>query len=125
MERRIKCRLSKATFPVIIIVKELDFGFQQELDEMAYKELFNFEFVRNGENVIFVGPKGIGKLYLVIILGVKTSQYKIETLFIQLFNLVKELKIVKISGTLYSYIDKLKQAVSVYQRCTGIYVSMP
>jgi len=41
-------------------VEEFDFGFRQELDEKEYRKLLDFEFVRNGENVIFIGPPGVG-----------------------------------------------------------------
>ena len=109
VERSINYRLSKARFPVIKTVEGFNFGFQKELDEKAYRKLLDFEFVRNGENVIFIGPPGVGKSHLAIALGVKACQQRIRTLFIQTSELTEELKIAKISKTLSSYIDKLSR----------------
>ena len=109
VERSINYRLSKARFPGIKRVEEFDFGFQEELDEKAYRGLLDFEFVRNGENVIFIGPPGVGKTHLAIALGVKACEHRIRTLFIQSGELIEELKIAKISKTLSSYIDKLSR----------------
>ena len=60
IERSINYRLRKAKFPVIKRVEEFDFSFQEELEEKEYKRLLDFEFVENGENVIFIGPPGVG-----------------------------------------------------------------
>ena len=109
VERSINYRLGKARFPVIRTVEEFDFGFQSELDEKAYKKLLDFEFVQNGENVIFIGPPGVGKSHLGVALGVKACQHRIRTYFIQTSELIEELKIAKISRTLSSYIDKLSR----------------
>ncbi len=109
VERSINYRIRKARFPVIKTVEGFDFKFQEELDEASYREVLDLEFIKNGENVIFIGPPGVGKTHLAIALGIKACSMRIRTLFIQTSELIEELKIAKISKKLPSYIDGLSR----------------
>lgn len=73
-ERAIKVRLKLAKFPVQKTIDTFDFAFQPELDKEAVLSLFTLSFIREKENIVFIGPSGVGKTHLAIALGVSACQ---------------------------------------------------
>ncbi len=73
-ERAIKMRLKLARFPVQKTIDTFDFSFQPGLDKEAVLRLFNLSFVTEKENIIFIGPSGVGKTHLAIALGIAVCQ---------------------------------------------------
>ena len=67
-------RLSQAHFPVVKTLEQFDFGFQPSLDRKVLRELSGMGFVERSENVVFLGPPGVGKSHLAIALGVKVVE---------------------------------------------------
>ena len=62
-------RIHQATFPV---TKELsDFSFSQSpsVNKKRILDLYKCDFVRKKENIVFVGPPGVGKTHLSISIG--------------------------------------------------------
>lgn len=56
-------------FPFIKTMDQFDFSFQPSIDERLVKELATLRFIANAENVMFLGPPGVGKTHLTISLG--------------------------------------------------------
>lgn len=73
-ERAIRMRLKLAKFPVMKTIDGFDFAFQPELDKEAILSLFSLSFIREKENIILIGPSGVGKTHLAIALGVASCQ---------------------------------------------------
>jgi len=48
------------------MLEEFDFSFQPSIDVRQIKELTTLAFVARDENVIFLGPPGVGKTYLAV-----------------------------------------------------------
>jgi len=46
------------------------------------KELASCRFIGNGDNVIFLGPPGVGKTHLAVALGIKAVTESYRTYFI-------------------------------------------
>ena len=63
-ERAIKMRLKLAKFPVVKSIDGFDFSFQPDLDKETVLSLFGLSFVREKENIILIGPSGVGKTHL-------------------------------------------------------------
>jgi DNA replication protein DnaC len=57
-------RLRAAHFPVVKTLEDFDFGFQPKLDAMLIKSLASCDFVAKHENVLLIGPPGVGKIIL-------------------------------------------------------------
>jgi DNA replication protein DnaC len=57
-------RLRSARFPVVKTLEDFDFAFQPKLDAKLIKSLATCEFVTQHENVLFIGPPGVGKSHL-------------------------------------------------------------
>jgi len=70
----VEARLALARFPWIKTLDQFDFTFQPSLDRKVVRELAGLSFVERAENVILLGPPGVGKTHLAIALGVKAAE---------------------------------------------------
>lgn len=73
-ERRGEGRVRYARFPYCKTIDQFDFDFQPSIDKKRIKELLTLRFIANGENVILLGPPGVGKTHLAIALGMAACQ---------------------------------------------------
>jgi len=80
-QKGVQKRLRAAHFSVVKTLEEFEFGFQPKLDAMLIKALAACEFVAKHENVIFVGPPGVGKSHLGTALAVKACMRGYSVLF--------------------------------------------
>ncbi len=91
-QRRIDMGLRLAGLPCGKTIEEYDFTFHPHLDKKAVMELFDLTFVAKHENVIFLGPPGVGKTHLAIALAVKACAYGFKVLYTTMHDLVAKLK---------------------------------
>jgi DNA replication protein DnaC len=59
--RSLALRMRMAGFPVEKRLDQFDFEFQPSLDKAVINEIASLKFVHNAENVVFLGPPGVGK----------------------------------------------------------------
>ena len=90
-EKSISMGTSMARFPFVKTVESFDFGFQPSIDKKRIKELATCRFIANGENVILLGPPGVGKTHLAVALGVKAVTEGYRTHFTQAMPLIASL----------------------------------
>ena len=64
-------RTRLAGFPSQKRLEDFDFEFQPSLEKSVIRELTNLRFVKNAENIVFLGPPGVGKTHLAIALGLE------------------------------------------------------
>ncbi len=50
-------------------LEQFDFSFQPGIDRKVVRELAGLAFVERSENVILLGPPGVGKTHLAVALG--------------------------------------------------------
>lgn len=60
-ERDIAMKTKLAHFPFLKALDQFEFGFQPSISERHVQELATLRFVANGENVLLLGPPGVGK----------------------------------------------------------------
>lgn len=90
-ERSVQHRVKQAHFPYLKTVESFDYGFQPTLNEALLKELAELGFLGRAENVLFIGPPGVGKTHLAIGLGVKACSGRKRVRFISAMGLMDEL----------------------------------
>ncbi|MEW6406700.1 MAG: ATP-binding protein, partial [Chloroflexota bacterium] len=47
-------------FPFLKTLEEFDFSFQPALNQKEVSKLSSLEFIENKENLLFLGPPGVG-----------------------------------------------------------------
>jgi DNA replication protein DnaC len=60
-ERDVAMKAKLAHFPFVKTLDQFDFAFQPAISERRVRELATMSFVANGENVLLLGPPGVGK----------------------------------------------------------------
>ena len=87
----VESRIGQARFPWIKTTDQFDFDFQPSIDKKVIRELSGLSFVERAENVIFLGPPGVGKTHLAIALGVAAVEAGHRVLFLTLETLITRL----------------------------------
>ncbi len=100
LERSVNARIAKAKFPFIKTFEMFDYDFQASLDELYIKELSNLSFLEKAENILMVGPPGVGKTHLACAFGVKACQERKRVLFCQADQLLEDLTVAASTNTL-------------------------
>lgn len=109
IDNSINRAIKSAGFTSIKRLEEFDFSFQPQLDEKRIRELGSLQFIHNKENVILLGPPGVGKTHLAIALGVKACQGRMRVAFYSVGQLVSELTVAQMTGKLVSVMQKLSR----------------
>lgn len=91
-DRRLKTAMKTAGLPFEKTIEEYDFSFHPNLDKRAVMSLFDLQFVREKENVIFLGPPGVGKSHLAVSLAIKAAHFGISIYFTTMAELMVKLK---------------------------------
>lgn len=91
-DRRIKTAMKTAGLPFEKTVEEYDFSFHPDLDKKSVMTLFDLEFIEQKENVMFLGPPGVGKSHLAVSLAVKAAYFGVSIYFTTMADLMGKLK---------------------------------
>lgn len=81
-----------AAFPALKTLDDFDSDFNPSLSRKQLQELATLAFIERKENVILLGPSGVGKTHLAIALGYLATQRRIKTRFISAADLVMQLE---------------------------------
>ena len=95
-----------AGFPVIKLIDDYDFKFAAGAPKKTVQTLQSMAFVERKENVIFLGPSGVGKTHLAIALGYLATQSGIKVRFITAADLVFQLEKAQQQGRLDTYMRR-------------------
>ena len=101
-----------AGFPAIKTLDQYDFEFATGAPRPQIMQLAGLGFVERAENVILLGPSGVGKTHLAIALGYLATQAGINTRFTSAADLVLQLETAQRQGRLK---EVLHRAVSLYR----------
>ena len=90
--RKVEMRLNYSGLPFRKTMNDFDFTFQPSIDRPVIDDLMTLRFIHNRENVVFLGPPGVGKTHLSIALGMRSIMSDIQAYYISAVNLVQTLK---------------------------------
>ena len=91
-KRAYEKQVQMSGFPIKKTLAEFDFTFQPSLDRRQIEELATMRFVGNAENVVFLGPPGVGKTHLATALGMVAAQHRFSMYYINCHTLIEQLK---------------------------------
>jgi DNA replication protein DnaC len=79
--KNISMRTSLARFPFVKTLETFDFGYQPSLDKKQMQQLASCHFIEHGDNIVILGPPGVGKSHLAVGLGLKAIEHGYRVLF--------------------------------------------
>ena len=100
-KRRVVTAMKIAGLPMAKTIEEYDFTFHPHLDKKSVMELFDMTFLTKQENVIFLGPPGVGKTHLAIALAIKACYHGFKVYFTTMHTLIAKLKESQAKGKAY------------------------
>ena len=90
-QRGVEARLKQARLPWIKTLDQFDFSFQPSIDRKVVRQLGGLGFVERADNVVLLGPPGVGKTHLAVALGVKAAEAGYSVVFLTLETLMGRL----------------------------------
>lgn len=90
-ERTRQTLLNLATLPAIKTLEQYDFTFATGAPRAQVQELASLAFIERAENVVLLGPSGVGKSHLAIALAYRAVMAGIKTRFITAADLMLQL----------------------------------
>lgn len=90
-ERVVARRTRQAHFPYLKTLDSFEFAFQPSVNERQVRDLATMRFVSHAENLILLGPPGVGKTHLAVSLGLAAIAQDLSVLFVSLPDLLEQL----------------------------------
>ena len=95
-----------ATMPSIKTLEQLDWSHAGGAPKAQIQELAHLAFVQRAENVVLLGPSGVGKTHIALALAHRAVTAGIKTRFIGAADLMLQLAAAKSQGRLKEYFNR-------------------
>jgi len=105
-ERTRRTLLKFAGLPAVKHFEEYDFKFASGAPKKQLQELTGLGFVERAENIVLLGPSGVGESHLAISLAYKAILAGHKTRFITAADLMLQLSTAKAQGRLDTYLKR-------------------
>lgn len=81
-----------AAFPHLKELSSFEFDFQASINKQQILEFLSLKFLEKTENIVFLGPSGVGKTHLATSIGIAVAKKRYSSYFIKCHDLVLQLK---------------------------------
>jgi DNA replication protein DnaC len=105
-ERQRQTLLKLATMPGIKTLEQFDFAFASGAPRAQIQELAALTFIARAENIVMLGPSGVGKSHIALALAHRAVMAGIKTRFITAADLMLQLATAKNQGRLKEYFNR-------------------
>jgi len=90
-ETELAGRINVANFPFRKTFEDFDFNYQPSIDMKVINELRTMRFLHNNENIILLGPPGVGKTHLAVALGMEAVKNKFTVYYANCHDIINKL----------------------------------
>jgi DNA replication protein DnaC len=87
-ERTVEMKRRLAHLPFCKTMADFDYAFQPSVDKKQVQELLTLRFITAAENVLVLGPPGVGKTHIAVALALEAINRGYSTYFITMHQLV-------------------------------------
>ena len=108
--RRLKTRLRKAKLRQNASIEDIDFRHPRGLDKTLFMQLSDCRYLKEHNNVLIIGPTGVGKTYLACALAQNACRNGYTALYFRLPRLLHELSIAKADGRYGKMLKSISRA---------------
>ena len=98
--RRLQAAMRSSRLPAVKTLDSFDFSFQPSIKREQIESLHELGFVERKENVVLLGPPGVGKTHLAISLAIAAAQRGRRVYYCTLVDLITSLEDAQASGRL-------------------------
>lgn len=108
-ERRRRTLLQLSALPKVKTLEQFDFAFASGAPRTQLQELAGLAFIERAENIVLLGPSGVGKTHLACALAYRAVMEGISTRFISAADLTLQLVAAHQQGRLKAYLARSVQ----------------
>ena len=98
--RRLAAAMRSSRLPAVKTLEDFDFTFQPSIRRDQIASLHELDFIRRKENVVFLGPPGVGKTHLAISLAIAAAEHGRRVYYGSLRDLIESLQEAEAKGQL-------------------------
>lgn len=95
-----------ATLPAIKTLEQFDFSFASGVSKPQVQDLASLAFIERAENVVLLGPSGVGKTHLAIALAMRAIEHGIKVRFLSAADMMLQLASARSQGRLSQYFNR-------------------
>lgn len=109
-EGRFRRLCTNAHFRYRATIEELAFDPSRGLDKAQVNDLAMGNYIRDGQSVLVCGSAGCGKSFFISALGHQACAQGYRVMYFNLQKLLLRMKISRVDGTIFKFMDKLSKA---------------